>query len=130
MKIKTPLIDVKDQLISFIAEGCAILGHAFNNSHDTGSEYMLTQWTNKVVNYFAEVFPTQKEQGQFLYTPSGSLSYEGMHRTVQIVVNATDRRIKILENILDTLEKYYQFEPETLRLYIQQIDSFSKVRGV
>ncbi len=39
-------------------------------------------------------------------------------------------RLKVLENILDSLEKYYQFEPETQRLYIQSIDSFSKVRGL
>jgi hypothetical protein len=130
MKIQKPLIDIKDQLISFISEGFDILSFALNFSQDPHSEYMLNQWTNKVANYLTNVFPTKKEQGQFLYTPGLGIIYPNMHPTVQKVVNATDQRRKILENILDTLEKYYQFEPESLSIDIQHIDSFEKVRGV
>lgn len=131
MKIQTPLIDIKDQLISFIAEGFAILGYAFQSSQDqNGISLMAQTWSNKVHAYLASIFPTKKEDGQFLHTPGPGLMYNGMNDAVNNLVNSTDRRLKVLESILENLEKYYQFEPESLSIDIQHIDSFEKVRGI
>lgn len=131
MRIQTPLVDIKDQLISLISEGFAILGYAFQSSQDqNGISLMTRTWSNKVHAYLTGTFPTKKEDGQFLHSPGPGLSYNGMNDTVNNLVNSTDRRLKVLESILDNLEKYYQFEPESLSIDIQHIDSFEKVRGI
>src|SRR5258708_19587347 len=130
MKIQTPLIDIKDQLLNFISEGYGIMGEAFMNSFNSEIPNMRQLWENKVVEYLESIFPTKKESGQFKYTPYNTLIYLGMATGVQDAINRTEKRIQILESILDNLEKYYQFEPEKIRLYIEGIDSFSQVRGV
>ncbi len=131
MKIQTPLIDVKDQLISFISEGFAILGYAFQTPHDQiGISQLTLVWSNNVYAYLANTFPTKKEDGQFLHTPGIGIGYIGMNDAVSNLVNTVDTRLKVLESILDNLEKYYQFEPESLSIDIQHIDSFEKVRGI
>ena len=97
MKIQTPLIDIKDQLISFIAEGFAILGYAFQSSQDqNGISLMAQTWSNKVHAYLASIFPTKKEDGQFLHTPGPGLMYNGMNDIVNNLVNSTDRRLKVI----------------------------------
>jgi len=131
MKIQTPLIDIKDQLISFISEGFAILGFAFQSSQDQNGVSLMTQdWSNKVHAYLYSTFPTKKEAGQFLYTPGSGLIYNGMNSIVNNAINTIDRKLKVLEIILENLEKYYQFEPESLSIDIQHIGSFEKVRGI
>lgn len=131
MKIQTPLIDVKDQLISFISEGFAILGYAFQTPHDQiGISQLTLVWSNNVYTYLANTFPTKKEDGQFLHTPGIGIGYIGMNDAVSNLVNTVDTRLKVLESILENLEKYYQFEPESLSIDIQHIDSFEKVRGI
>lgn len=132
MKIRTPLIEVKDQLINFIAEGYEILSYGFQNFHDTtGIIGKRLEWEQKILAYFTKVFPTQKEAGQFQHTPyNNGLIYNGMHADVQKAVNRTASRIEILEAILEKLEAYYQFQPESLSIAVQDIDSFAKVRGV
>lgn len=131
MKIRTSLIDIKDQLISFISEGFAILGFAFQIPQDQNGISHLTQnWSNKVHAYLDSTFPTKKEDGQFLYTPSLRLHYSGMNDDINNQVNGIDRKLKVLKSILENLERYYQFEPESLSIDIQHIDSFAKVRGI
>ena len=131
MNIQTPLVDIKDQLISFISEGFAILGFAFQMSQDPNGVSLMTQdWSNKVHAYLDSTFPTKKEDGQFLFTPGTGLIYNGMDHIVNNAVNTVDRKLKVLESILENLEKYYQFEPESLNIDIQHIDSFEKVRGI
>ncbi len=130
MRISTTLVDVKDQLITFISEGFGIMGQAFLNRYNSEVPVMRQKWENSVVNYLDSVFPTKKESGQFLHTPYQSASYAGMPENISDAVNGVHKGIEVLERILDNLEKYYQFEPETQRLYIQSIDSFSKVRGL
>jgi hypothetical protein len=130
MRIQTPLPDIKDQLITFIAEGFGILGEGFLNRYNSNISSMREAWEVRVVNYLNSVFPTKKEAGQFQYTPNTALLYSDMDSGVQDAVYRTEKRIQILESILDTLETYYQFEPESPRLFIQTIDSFSKVRGL
>ena len=130
MRIRTPLLDIKDQLINFIAEGFGILEQAFLNRYNSNVSTMRQEWENRVVEYLERTFPTKKESGQFLYTPGIALVYTGMDTIVADTVNGTNKEIQILESILDNLETYYQFEPESPRLFIQNIDSFSKVRSV
>jgi hypothetical protein len=91
---------------------------------------MHDDWLNRVVNYCAEIFPTKKEVGQLRFTPGIHVGYNDMHIQVQNIVIALDKEIKILENILDKLTDYYQFEPDRIRLFIQDIDSFSKVKTI
>jgi hypothetical protein len=130
MRISTPLVDVKDQLITLISEGFNVLGHAFTWSHDTNAIVRNEQeWRNKVYVYLSETFPTTKEAGQFLHTPGHELMFNSNQQTNN-AINGMNIRLKVLENILDSLEKYYQFEPESLGVDIQHIDSFEKVRGV
>lgn len=130
MIIRTPLIDVKERLIYFMSEGFAVLGNALAMRQDQGITLIENVWANNVFGYLRTVFPTEKEAGQFAYSVGLGYSYDNMDSLVQAVVNRTDRRLKVLENILDNLEKYYQFEPESLRINIQRIDSFEKVRSV
>lgn len=130
MIIKQPLEQVKDQLIIFIGEGFGLLGHCFNDRQDLNVIQTHHFWINNVVNFCEQTFPTTKEVGQLLYSPGVGMSYSQMNAQVENIVNSLDRQIKILETILNSLANYYQFEPDRLRLYVQDIDSFSKVRGV
>src|SRR5260221_835691 len=131
MRISTPLVDIKDQLISFISEGFGIIGYAFENRLDQGIVDMQQDWIARVTEYFDSTFPRKKESGQFVCTPvNDGLFYNNMHAAVKTVVNGVNTKVQILENILGNLERYYQFEPETLSVDIQHIDSFEKVRGV
>lgn len=132
MKIRTPLVEVKDQLINFIAEGYEILGYGYQNYHDAnGVPGKQSDWEQRILRYFSKTFPTQKEAGQIRYAPyNNGLGYNDMHADVQKAVNRTASRIDILESLLEKLEAYYQFEPESLRLFVQNIASFVKVRGV
>ena len=130
MKIHTSLNDVKDQLISFISEGYGILGEAFKNPYNSSIPTMRQVWESKVMNYLDGVFPTKKESGQFLHTPYSSNSYSRMEVHIADAVDGVHKGVEVLESILDKLEKYYQFEPESLGVDIQHIDSFEKVRGV
>ena len=130
MKISTPLVDVKDQLLTLISEGFNVLGHAFTWTQDTNAIVNNEQaWRNKVYGYLSETFPTAKEAGQFLHTPGPELGFNS-NQQANNAMNGMNVRLKVLENILDSLEKYYQFEPEALSVDIQHIDSFEKVRGV
>jgi hypothetical protein len=100
MIIRTPLTNVKDQLITFISEGFGILGWAFNNLQDnTGVQNLYQTWANRVANYLLETFPTPKEFGQFKFMPGKGLHYVSMHPNVQDAVNSTDRQVRILESI-------------------------------
>jgi hypothetical protein len=130
MIIKQPLNQVKDQLIVFIDEGFGLLGHCFENRQDQGVVQAHDHWRNRVVNYCRETFPTTKEVGQLLFTPGVGVSYSEMNPQVQNTVISLDKQIKILESILNKLTDYYQFEPDRIRLYVQNIDSFSKVKGI
>ena len=97
MKIQTPLIDIKDQLISFISEGFAILGFAFQSSQDQNGVSLMTQdWSNKVHAYLYSTFPTKKEKGQFLHTPGSGLIYNGMNSIVNF--DAFRLSIEIMAN--------------------------------
>src|SRR5260370_10801439 len=129
MKIHTSLNDVKDQLISFISEGYGILGEAFMNSFNSEISNIQRRWENKVVEYLVGIFPTKKETGQFLHSPGPALHFNN-DNNINDAMNRLNISLKALEQILDTLERYYQFEPESFSLNIQDIDSFSKVRGV
>ena len=84
----------------------------------------------EVANYLAETFPTRKEMGQFLHSPGVLHSFTGMHDAVGHAIDAVTHQSEILEGILDTLERYYQFEPDAKQLFIQAIDTFQKVRDV
>src|SRR5258708_24489454 len=114
MRISTPLIDIKDQLLIFISEGFSVLGHAFTWSHDTNAiARNEEEWRNKVYIYLSSTFPTAKEAGQFLHTPGPALGFNSEQRA-NVAINGMNIRLKVLENILDSLEKYYQFELESL----------------
>ncbi len=130
MRIHTPLLDIKDQLIIFLAEGFAMISHAFTTPENPSIPALEKEWSNKVVHYLNTTFPTQKEVGQFLWTTGVSLSFNGLNEAAQNVINTVSGRVKILESILNQLETYYQFEPESARLFIQTIDSFSQVRSI
>ncbi|HVB74794.1 MAG TPA: hypothetical protein VNE38_14665, partial [Ktedonobacteraceae bacterium] len=129
MRISTPLVEVKDQLINFISEGYSIMGEAFSNPHNANVPTMRRAWEIKVTNYLGSVFPTKKEFGQFLHTPGPEL-YFNSDSSINNALNRANTNLKVLEHILDTLERYYQFEADSIRLYIEKIDSFSLVRGV
>src|SRR5579864_2037073 len=130
MRIHTPLLEIKDQLIIFLAEGFAIISHAFTTPENPNILALEKAWSNKVVHYLNTAFPTQKEVGQFLWTTGVSLSFNGLNEAAQNVINTVSGRVKILESILNQLETYYQFEPESPRLFVQTIDSFSQVRSI
>lgn len=130
MRISTPLVDVKDQLISFISNGYGIMGEAFANPHSTHILSAQKAWENKVENYLNSVFPTKKEIGQFFHTPPAIRTFLRMEPFISNAINDVHKGTEVLESILDTLERYYQFEPESLSIDIQHIDSFEKARGV
>lgn len=131
MVIHTSLAQINEQILFFIAEGFDILGTAFTNRHNPSLvETRQGDWSQRVVNYLSSVFPTSKEVGQFLFKPSIGVNYDDMDQEIVNIVNLTDRRINVLEGILDKLKVYYEFQPEQKRLFIQSIDSFARVRGV
>lgn len=129
MVIHTPLNQVKDQLLIFISEGFSILGYGFTNRHDVTISQSYKDWSQRIVVYLNDTFPSKKESGQFLFLPANSSSYDDMDPKIQKTINTAASRIKVLELILDNLSNYYQFEPDEKRLFIQSIDSFARVRN-
>jgi len=130
MIINHPLNQVKDQLIVFIDEGFGLLGRCFRNRQDQAVVQAHQEWLGRVVEYCKSTFPTTKEEGQILFTPGVGVSYGGMDPKVENTLISLDKQVKILESILNKLTDYYQFEPDKPRLYVQDIDSFSKVKDV
>jgi len=130
MVMHQPLGRVKDQLITFLDEGFGVLGRCFQNGHDTTVSVAHDTWVQQVAEYLRVTFPTAKELGQFLYTPGMSVSYNNTSPEVSNTIINVDKRLKVLESVLDKLTDYYEFSIDRQRIYIQDIDSFSKVRGV
>lgn len=130
MIINTPIVEIKDQLMGFIARGFDIVGHGLRERRDESIAQLANEWASEAVAYLELTFPTNKETGQFLYSTGNSYGYNDMAPAVENVINSTQRRVKVLEDILNTLESYYQFQLPEPRLYIQSIDSFSRVRNI
>lgn len=130
MLIRKPLSEVKDTLITFLDEGFGLLGYGFQNRHEKIIVDSYADWTHRVMQYFESIFPTKKEAGQFWIATGNSYSYQDMDKQVEATINSLDRRLKVIERILDSVDKYYSFEPDNCRIFIQSIDSFQKVRGV
>jgi hypothetical protein len=131
MRIHTPLVTVKDQIMSLISEGYVILDHAYYFGNDQSLSQEYAGWHSKVVNYLRDAFPTRVEWGHFIYS---SLPNHGdptlPPTTLQDVRKILGARINVLDLILEKLKLHYEFEPEAKRLYIQSIDSFGKVRDL
>lgn len=136
MKIHTPLIELRDQLINLIAEGYGIVNKAYYFGNEQEITKLCQEWSNKTVQYLDAVFPTKKESFQFIYCPIPNYFYRPQYpysppnQTVQEYLKKANAQIDVLESILDRLTSRYEFEIESKRLYIQAIDSFSKVRDL
>ena len=65
MRIHTPLLDIKDQLLIFLAEGFAIISHAFNDPENQSNTVLANSWSNDFVSFLRITFPTQKEVDSF-----------------------------------------------------------------
>jgi hypothetical protein len=130
MKITTPLVSVKDQLIHFLAQGYSLMGYCLNGRTREEIYPDAEQWTRRVMEYFQATFPTFKEGGQFLNGSFISTTRSGMDAVVNDILNTLNFRVGVLETVLANMETIYEFRPETARLYIQDIDSFAKVRDI
>jgi hypothetical protein len=91
---------------------------------------LAAQWTTRVMEYFQATFPTFKEGGQFAYGSFISTTYLGIDAEVNNILNNLNFRVGVLEAVLANMQTIYEFRPDTARLYIQDIDSFAKVRDI
>jgi hypothetical protein len=91
----------------------------------------INEWRAAVRDVLLSVFPTEREWNNVYYPPRPGPNYVSqedtrwqiIHNRLREIVNALD---SILENRLDS----YTDAPLQRRLYVEDIDSFSKVRDI
>jgi hypothetical protein len=92
----------------------------------------VNKWGDEVINSLKDIFPTNLEANQFLH-PKSSLSVvqadtDDDYKAKSLRIRLTDI-LRGLDEIKDSLSKYTDM-PLQKRLYIEDIDSFQKVRDI
>lgn len=140
--MKVPVASANESLIVLINRGYAILAtiqqdyaakkEAQNYNEDVDLPHyneQINQWGEEVVTELTRIFPTELESNLFLNPeiPFGAVSGDYQY---QCTVRRFKDFIRGLENIRqDSLPQYTDL-PMQSRLYVEDIDSFQKVRDV
>ncbi|MFC2006041.1 hypothetical protein ACFLVG_03680 [Chloroflexota bacterium] len=142
MRLKVSVALANENLIALINRGYAVLDtikQDYANKKETKSyngdidnpkyEYQINQWGDEVVNGLTSIFPTELERNLFLNpeipfgTVSGDYKYQSM-------VLRFKHFIRGLEAIRQNSLSQYTDLPMQDRLYVEDIDSFQKVRDI
>lgn len=91
---------------------------------------MLIKWSNKVLSTLDSIFPTSIEANSFFHIRHYGVSRDGVDQKWLNLETKLLTHIEALMKIRDNdLKKYTDLPPQS-RLYIQEIDSFRKVRDI
>ena len=142
MRLKKSIPAANEELIASVNEGYRILqemqqdhvdkrlaGKFDDNRDNKPYEDQLERWANEVIETLASIFPTQLEVNNFLHpnVPFGAVS--GDYHFQSLSIRFT-HFIKGLDAIRQQSLREYTDLPSGLRLYVEDIDSFRKVRDV
>lgn len=142
MRLKITMASANENLVSLINRGYTLLvaikeDYSTRKNSDTyresedNSRYaqQFEDWATAVVAELERIFPTELEKNQFLNPEipfgavSGDYAYQSMLRRANYF-------IKGLQTIRHVSLKEYTDLPLTDRLYVEDIDSFQKVRDI
>jgi hypothetical protein len=142
MRLKVPMTSANETLIVLINRGYSVLaaitqdytarknaGDYKENEDNARYGEQVNQWASEVVGELTRVFPTELERNLFLNPEiplgavSGDYKYQSMVRQFQFFIRG-------LEKIRQTSLGQYTDLPIQDRLYVEDIDSFQKVRDV
>lgn len=142
MRIKVPMSSANESLIALVNRGYAVLSTikqdysvkkeagTYNEDEDnTRYGEQMDQWGAEVVTELKDIFPTELESNLFLNPeiPFGAVSGDYKY---QSMVKRFGDFIRGLEKIRQTSLPQYTDLPMQDRLYIEDIDSFHKVRDI
>ncbi|MHC9544608.1 MAG: hypothetical protein AB9903_34255 [Vulcanimicrobiota bacterium] len=92
---------------------------------------LIKQWENKVAQNLLAVFPTRLQTNKVLNPPPNITGgIHGANDDWCAILNNLHNKISALDSVLKDDLKRYPDLPVKLRLYIEDIDSFRKVRDV
>lgn len=137
MRLKKSRVSSEEELVFLINEGYQLLAWIRSDyslkKKVEGDEYdnKLNEWGAKVQTSLHSIFPTELEIHQFLNPP-----YKFRTVSADLDKKYVDITIRI-ESVIQSLEKIrneslllYTDLPVSMRLYIEDIDSFRKVRDI
>lgn len=142
MRIKVSMASANESLIGLINRGYAVLStikqdylakkeSGSYNEDDDNHQYgvQMDQWGTEVVAELKRIFPTELESNLFLNPeiPFGAVSGDYEY---QSTVKRFGHFIRGLEIIRYTSLPQYTDLPMQDRLYVEEIDSFQKVRDI
>jgi hypothetical protein len=143
VRLQVSMAAANEQLIALINGGYQVLANlradyqrkkaagVYNEAADNALHRQhIDTWANEVVTALAEIFPTELERNLFLNPeiPFGAVAdpdYQWKVLTIRFKYFIVG-----LENIRRTALPQYTDLPTQDRLYVEDIDSFSKVRDV
>ena len=144
MRLQKSKNAAEEELTALVNDGYSILSWlrsdyrdkrssgTFDSSQDNQVyENRVNQWGSKVVLALNSIFPTELEANSFLNAPSafGTVSGEEDYKWACLVKRVPEV-IRSLERIIEVSLTRYTDLPFQARLYIEDIDSFRKVRDV
>jgi hypothetical protein len=142
MRLKVHLSTASEELIALINEGyeaiSAVIAEyearkkrgAFNDEKDVDDVVVpMNTWASKVVNALVRIFPTKLEMNLFLdpEVPFGAVSGDYKYQSTLLRCRHFVRGLNKIR--LQSLPEYTDL-PLDVRLYVEDIDSFRKVRDV
>jgi hypothetical protein len=145
MRLKKSRVAAEEELIPLLNEGYQILTWIKTHYHEAQEqdsfdserdnqlyEDTVNEWGIKVVEALNSIFPTELEANSFLNPPPpplGTITVGSDHRWYSLV-RRLPGFIRALERVVEINLARYTDLPLKTRLYIEDIDSFRKVRDV
>jgi hypothetical protein len=108
-----------------------LMGH-FDENRDVASYvHYINQWMASVELALREIFPTNLEVCQFYESPhlNTGISH-GVNITYGSVLNRLRDRLAVITTFLDSHLNRYTDLPQQARLFVEDVDSFSRVRDI
>jgi hypothetical protein len=143
MRLKIPMTSANETMIALVNRGYSVLAGIANNyrvkknaggykAAEDNARYQqqMNQWGTEVAGELLRIFPTELEHNLFLnpQIPLGTVSSEDYE--FQGMIQNFKCFIRGLETIRQTSLATYTDLPIQDRLYVEDIDSFQKVRDV
>lgn len=143
MRLKKSKNAAEEELVMLINEGYEIVNFMngdYQDKLDNGTfdseqdnqlyRSMFVEWRDKAISVLESIFPTRLEANSFFRTRHYGVSRHGrdekwLNQETQLLTH-----IETLQKIRDNDLKNYTDLPPQARLYIQDIDSFRKVRDI
>ncbi len=142
MRLKCSYASAKEKLTAHLTEGYSILlrtDHDRNKKKADGSwnesidkaEHgkLFDEWYLRMLSTVDSIFPTQRESLEIMYPPPPAMRgvQEDDFQWKTMRLNVRDK-LEVLKMITDERLSTYTDLPQKLRLYVEDIDSFQKVR--